>query len=64
MANKFHKGDKVKFNANGVMITRIVWDEDENRVYLCTEEAYSKSLTDRDAHVLPGIQSKDNVELA
>ncbi len=63
MANRFKKGDKVQFTMNGQTLVRRVWDEDDTKVYLCTEEAYSKSLTDRNAHVLPGIQPKDNVQL-
>ncbi len=64
MPNKFKKGDKVQFTMNGQALVRRVWDEDESKVYLCTEEAYSRSLTDKNATVLPGIQPKDNVQLA
>lgn len=56
------KGDAVKLQANGESITRRVWEVDSERVYLCTEEAYQKSLKEG-KKPLVGFARKDEVQI-
>lgn len=43
MLNNLKKGDVVRVQTHGEVITRRVWDVEGERVFLCTEEAYQKS---------------------
>ena len=61
MHHNLKKGDVVRLTAHGEVLTRRVWDVDEMHVYLCTEEAYQKSISDG-KQPLVGFAMRDQIQ--
>ena len=61
MLHSLKKGDVVRVQTHGEVITRRVWDVEEDRVYLCTEDAYQKNLKEG-KHPLVGFARRDEIQ--